>query len=113
MAGLRNLAIGVHRQDGQTNIARDTILAERSWGLGVDLADKPRRLHGAMIDTVRDVVDGWVTPDSDIYVEVANSIADRSPSAAARCEAPPTQAQSPDRGGHDPFNRPLDLLGIA
>jgi hypothetical protein len=39
----------------------------------------------------------------------------RGPLAVSRSstEAPPAQAQSPDRGGHAPFNRPLDLLGIA
>ncbi|MFR0367504.1 hypothetical protein [Streptomyces sp. MCC20] len=53
------------------------------WGLGVDLADKPRRLHGPMMDVVRDVVDGWVTPSSDVYVEVANNITEAFQPAAA------------------------------
>jgi hypothetical protein len=44
------------------------------WGSGVDLADKPQRLDEAMIDTVREVVDRWVAPDSDVYIEVANNI---------------------------------------
>ena len=44
------------------------------WGLGVDLADKPQRLDQAMIDTVRDVIDRWAAPGSDVYTEVANNI---------------------------------------
>ncbi|WP_327749676.1 hypothetical protein [Streptomyces europaeiscabiei] len=31
MAGLRNLAIGVHRQDGHTNIAADLRHTSRDW----------------------------------------------------------------------------------
>ena len=43
-------------------------------GWEVTLADKPQRLDKAMIDTVRNVVDRWVAPGSDVYIEVANNI---------------------------------------
>ncbi|MGA5506228.1 hypothetical protein [Streptomyces umbrinus] len=63
------------------------------WGLGVDLADKPRRPDEAMIDTVHDVVVGWVAPDSDVYVEVANNITEAFQAAA--------QAAGPAGPGRD------------
>ncbi|MDF3141075.1 MULTISPECIES: hypothetical protein [unclassified Streptomyces] len=46
-----------------------------TWGLGVDLADKPKRLHEPLIEIVRTVVDAWVSPDSPAYIEVANNLA--------------------------------------
>ncbi len=51
------------------------------WGLGVDLAEKPRRLDESLIAAVREVVDGWVAPGS-VYVEVANNITEAFQAAA-------------------------------
>ncbi|MFE9769454.1 hypothetical protein ACFYPC_33880 [Streptomyces sp. NPDC005808] len=76
-----------HKRSGQLYAGGEDhweTVAMRSlvWGLGVDLADKPRRLDEAMIDTVRAVVDGWVAPSSDVYVEVANNITEAFQAAA-------------------------------
>ncbi|MFD8725309.1 hypothetical protein ACFV2H_47070 [Streptomyces sp. NPDC059629] len=67
-------------EDSWETVAMRSLL----WGLGVDLADKPRRLDEAMIETVHDVVDGWVAPDSDVYVEVANNITEAFQAAARK-----------------------------
>lgn len=45
------------------------------WSLGVDLADKPRRLDEHAMAEVMAVVDQWVTPDASVYVEVASNVA--------------------------------------
>ncbi|MFI5857240.1 hypothetical protein [Streptomyces parvulus] len=45
------------------------------WGLGVDLADKDRRLDEQAMQEVMTIVDQWVTPEADLYVEVAGSVA--------------------------------------
>jgi hypothetical protein len=58
----------VRRGRGQLGDRGD---AELIWGLGVDLADKPRRLHQEVIGTVQDIVGAWVAPGSDVYVETA------------------------------------------
>ncbi|MGA5509258.1 hypothetical protein [Streptomyces umbrinus] len=39
-------------------------------------------LGEAMIDTVRDAVDGWVAPGSDVYIEGAINIAEAFQGAA-------------------------------
>ncbi|MFI5748984.1 hypothetical protein ACIBBE_24325 [Streptomyces sp. NPDC051644] len=54
------------------------------WVLGVDLADKTRRLDEQAMQEVMTVVDQWVTPEAGVYVEVAGSVARAFQAAAAR-----------------------------
>jgi hypothetical protein len=53
-------------------------------GLGVDLADKVRRLDEQAMQEVVTVVDQWVTPEARVYVEVARSVSRAFQAAAAR-----------------------------
>lgn len=53
------------------------------WGLGVDLADKARRLDEQAMQEVVTIVDQWVTPEARVYVEVAGSVARAFQAAAA------------------------------
>ncbi|MDW4912540.1 hypothetical protein [Streptomyces californicus] len=53
------------------------------WSLGVDLADKARRLDEQAMQQIVIIVDQWVTPEAVVYVEVAGSVARAFQAAAA------------------------------
>lgn len=72
--------------------------------LGVDLADKARRLDEQTMQQIVTIVDQWVTPEAVVYVEVAGSVASAFHTAAAHTggwEAPADRHSQPgDRFAH-------------